>query len=276
LHPSDPRARAELWPGVIRTGVEIALVLVLAVQAARLVWIVAEPSGPFGTPAAEAGLDSNRELAILKTFNAFAPLMPPLAAVEDTSGFTLHGVRVEKDGAGSAIIGVAGKQSVYWVGEEVSPGAVLKEVAADHVTVAHGGRTSRLSLVARPPRPNATASIPSYMVTPRTAAAAPAKPAVIAAVDTKKLLEEAGLRPRTQGGQVTGYTLLPRGAGEMLGRAGLAAGDVLVALNGNRLTPERYSEIEQELTGASQVQLTVERGNETKTITLQTGQAGAK
>jgi type II secretory pathway component PulC len=114
------------------------------------------------------------------------------------------------------------------------------------------------------------------MVAPRTAAAAPVKPAVIATVDTKKLLEEAGLRPRTQGGQVTGYTLLPRGAGETLSRAGLAAGDVLVALNGNRLTPERYSEIEQELTGASQVQLTVERGNETKTITLQTGQVGAK
>ncbi len=90
-------------------------------------------------------------------------------------------------------------------------------------------------------------------------------------VDTKKLLDEAGLRPRTQDGRITGYTLLPRGAGETLGRAGLAAGDVLVALNGNRLTPERYSEIEQELTGAAQVQLTVERGNETRTITLQTG-----
>lgn len=276
MHPLDPRARPELWPGVIRTGVEIALVLVLAVQAARLVWIIAEPSGPFGTPAAEAGLDSGRELAILKTFNAFASRMPAPIAVEDTSGFALHGVRVEKSSAGSAIIGIAGKQSVYWVGEEVAPGAVLKEVAADHVIVAHGGRTSRLSLVARPPQPNATASIPSYMFASRSAATAPAKPVVIAAVDTKKLLEEAGLRPRTQGGQVTGYTLLPRGAGEMLSRAGLAAGDVLVALNGNRLTPERYSEIEQELTGASQVQLTVERGSETKTITLQTGQVGAK
>jgi type II secretory pathway component PulC len=57
----------------------------------------------------------------------------------------------------------------------------------------------------------------------------------------------------------------------MLGRAGLAAGDVLVALNGNRLTPERYSELEQQLTSNARVQLTVERGNETRTITLQTG-----
>lgn len=250
--------------------------LVLAVQAARMVWIIAEPAGPFGTPAAVAASASARDLAILKTFNAFAARGPaPTVAAEDTSDLTLHGVRVGNRGAGSAIIGVSGKQAVYWVGEEIVPGAVLKGVASDHVVVAHGDRTSQLSLVARTPQPNAAASVPSYLLAPRptaaTAAVMSAKPAVITSVDTKKLLEEAGLLPRTQGGQITGYTLLPRGPGEMLGRAGLAAGDVLVALNGNRLTPERYSEIEQELTGASQVQLTVERGSETKTITLQTG-----
>jgi len=247
--------------------VEIALVLVLAVQAARMVWIIAEPSGPFGTPAVDAGA-SDRELSILKTFNAFAPRAPAAVAAEGIDGLALFGVRVGSRGTGSAIIASGGKQSVYWVGEEVAPGAVLKEVAADHVLVAHGKGTSRLALVART-APTATASVPSYMIAPRPAA--PAKPAAVASVDTKKLLEEAGLRPRTQDGRITGYTLLPRGPGEMLGRAGLAAGDVLVALNGNRLTPELYSEIEQEFTGLSQVQLTVERGNETRTITLQTG-----
>jgi general secretion pathway protein C len=272
LQSLDPRARAELWSGAIRTGVEIALVAVLAVQAARVVWIIAEPAGPFGTPVVEVSDDSARDLEILKTFNAFATRgTTPAVVAEDTTGLTLHGVRVESRGAGSAIIGVGGKQSVYWVGEEIATGAVLKEIALDHVVVARGDRSSHLSLVASAPQPKATASVPSYMLAPRAVAAAPAKPTVITSVDTKKLLEEAGLLPRTQGGQITGYTLLPRGAGEMLGRAGLAAGDVLVALNGSRLTPERYSEIEQEFTNASQVQLTVERGNETRTITLQTG-----
>jgi general secretion pathway protein C len=260
-----------LWRGAIRAGVEIALVLLLAVQAARVVWIIAEPAGPFGTPAAEVPDDSARDLAILKTFNAFAPRgAAPAVAAEDTSDFTLHGVRVGNRDVGSAIIGVGGKQSVYWVGEEIAPGTVLKEVSADHVVVAHGDRTSHLSLVASAPQLGATAFVPSYLRA-GPVAGAPAKPTVITSVDTKKLLEEAGLLPRTQGGQITGYTLLPRGAGEMLGRAGLAAGDVLVALNGSRLTPERYSEIEQEFANAPQVQLTVERGNETKTITLQTG-----
>jgi len=247
-------------------------VLVLAFQAARVVWIIAEPVGPFGTPVAVIADDSARNLAILKTFNPFARNgVAPTVTAEDMSGFTLHGIRVGNRGTGSAIIGVGGKQSVYWVGEEIATGAILKEVASDHVVVARGDRTSHLSLVAHAPQPSAAASVPSYMLAPRAAVAAPAKPAVVTSVDTKKLLEEAGLLPRTQGGQVTGYTLLPRGAGEMLGRAGLAAGDVLVALNGSRLTPERYSEIEQEFTSGSQVQLTVERGNETRTITLQTG-----
>ena len=269
MHQLDPRARAEFWRGAVRIGVEVTLVLVLAVQTARAVWIIAEPAGPFGSPVAETANASDRDLAILKSFNPFAPRVPVAVSAEGIDGLTLFGVRVGSRGAGSAIIGAGTKQSVYWVGEEVAPGAVLKEVAADHVVVAQGNRTNRLALLARTPQPNTTASVPPYMVAPRPST--PVKAAVVTPVDTKKLLEEAGLRPRTEGGQVTGYTLLPRGAGETLGRAGLAAGDVLVALNGNRLTPERYSEIEQELTGASQVQLTVERGNETKTITLQTG-----
>jgi len=270
LQSLDPRALAEWWPRAIRIGIEIALLLLLAVQAARVVWIIAEPAGPFGTPVAEVASDSARDLSILKTFNAFALRGPaPVPSADDTSDLALRGVRVARGGSGSAIISVGGKQSLYWVGETLAPGAVLKEVAPDHVVIARGDRASRLSLVAMVPQPNATASVPSYMLAP--SAPEPAKPAVVASVDTKKLIEEAGLRPRTQGGRVTGYTLLPRGAGEMLGRAGLAAGDVLVALNGNRLTPERYSEIEQMLTGTSQVQLTVERGNQTRTITLQTG-----
>jgi general secretion pathway protein C len=270
LHLQSLRAIAERSSGVFRASLEIALVVVLAIQAARLVWIIAEPVGPFGSPpAADTNALSDQELAILKTFNPFAPRVPATTAVKTADGLALFGVRVGNDGTGSAIIASSGKQSVYWVGEQISPGTVLKELAADHVLLAHGARTSRLDLVARAAPPVSSASVPPYIVASRPAPSG--KAPVVASVDTRKLLDEAGLRPRTQDGQVTGYTLLPRGAGEMLGRAGLAAGDVLVALNGNRLTPERYSEIEQELTGASQVQLTVERGNQTRTITLQTG-----
>lgn len=243
--------------------------LVLAVQSARVVWIVAEPSGPFGSPPVASAAGSERKLAILDTFNPFAPRTPAVSNVTSIDGVTLHGVRVTSGGGSSAIIASAGKQSVHWVGEEIAPGAVLKEVASDHVVIAQGSRIAKLTLAARSAQPASTASVPSYMLPARPTVSN--RPPAVAAVDTKKLLEEAGLRPRTQDGQITGYTLLPRGGGEMLGRAGLAAGDVLVALNGNRLTPERYSEIEQELTGASQVQVTVERGNETRTITLQTG-----
>lgn len=241
----------------------------LAVQAARFVWIIAEPAGPFGSPTESTADVSDNDLTILKTFNPFAPRAPARTSVKSPEGLALFGVRVGSSGTGSAIIAAGGKQSVFWVGEEIVPGAMLKEVAGDHVLLAQGESISRLDLVAPRTAPTLAAAVPPSMVASR--AAAPAKPALIASVDTSKLLEQAGLRPRTQNGQITGYTVLPRGGGEMLSRAGLAAGDVLVALNGNRLTPERYSEIEQELTGTSQVQLTVERGSETRTITLNTG-----
>ena len=269
MHPMNRRTMAEWLPAAVRGGLEIAFVLLLAVQGARLTWLMVEPAEPIGTPSAQPQSRFDRDLAVLRNFNPFAPRGPAVStATEDPGSLLLHGVRVSSGGTGSAIISVDGKQSVYWVGEEIAPGAVLKEVAGDHAVIASGERTSRLALAARAATPNSAAVVPSYMIAQRPPA--PAKTPTVTGVDTKKLLAEAGLLPRTQDGRVTGYTLLPRGAGEMLGRAGLAAGDVLVALNGNRLTPERYSELEQQLTGASQVQLTIERGNETKTITLQT------
>jgi general secretion pathway protein C len=262
------RAIAESLPAAFRASLEVALILVLSVQAARLVWIVAEPPGPFGSPVATAPSAADDHFAVLKSVNPFAPRESAASIAADTSGLLLHGVRVGSRGTGSAIISSDGKQALYWIGDEIASGAVLEDVASDHVILAHGETTSRLELAVRASAPNQTGAVPPYMFAPRPAAAPATAP--VSAIDTKKLIAEAGLRPRTEGGRVTGYTLLPRGEGEMLSRAGLAPGDVLVALNGNRITPERYSELEQELTGASQVQLTVERGNETRTVTLRT------
>ena len=247
---------------------EVAFVLVLAVQAARLVWIVAAPSLTMNSaPAASRPIDED-PLAILTQINPFAfkGAVPQSAEGPEADGkFSLFGVRAAGNGKGSAIIAADGaKQSLFRTGEEIVPGVVLEAVAADHVVLARGERTSRLALVASHAQ---EAVIPSYLLSPPAAAVKP-RPV---AVDPKKLIEEAGLLPRIEAGRVTGYTLLPRGGGETLRGAGLIPGDVLVGLNGNQITPERYSELEQELTSSPQVQITVQRGSETKTITLQTG-----
>lgn len=124
-----------------RAGLEAALVVVLAIQTAGLVWAIAAPAPP---PAA-AG--TNRaDLTILTSFNPF------LGADQATGGQTsgqalrLYGVRADADGRGSAIIGTAdGRQASYLVGETVSPGVVLQAVHDNHVVLARGAATTKLT-----------------------------------------------------------------------------------------------------------------------------------
>lgn len=254
----------------MRAGVELALVSLLAVQAARLVWILAEPAMALPpSPSTEARI-GDAELASLTRFNPFAPRGGRLSAAPGADpAMNLYGVRMGGRDGGSAIIAVAGgAQGVFGIGEEVQPGMVLKAVGPDSVELAQGGRIVKLQLASAAGAQGAS-GIPSYLAAP-VRPAAPAKPSPVA-IDPKKFLEETGLRPHTENGKLTGYTVLPRGGAETLRKAGLEAGDVLVGVNGGGISPERYSELERELASSAEVQLTVRRGAETKTITLQTG-----
>ncbi|OHE86324.1 MAG: hypothetical protein A2579_09025 [Lysobacterales bacterium RIFOXYD1_FULL_69_11] len=71
-------------------------------------------------------------------------------------------------------------------------------------------------------------------------------------------------------GRIDGYTLIPRGDDALVRQAGLRAGDVVVAINGNTLTPERLGELESDLAGRDAVELTVLRDGTTRTLTLRT------
>ena len=255
--------------GALRGALEVALVSLLAVQAARLFWILAAPAIALTPPPSDEARITDSQLASLTRFNPFAPRHPNQSgAAANNLAMSLYGVRTGGKDGGSAIIAVSGAaQAVFGIGEEVQPGTVLKSIAADHVELMSRNGTINLPLMAASTASGAS-SVPSYLVTPVKVQAAPKPPAI--AVDPKKFLEETGLRPRTENGRVTGYTVLPRGEAETLKRAGLEAGDVLVGLNGGEISPERYAELEYELS-QPEVQLTVQRGSETKTITLQTG-----
>ena len=255
--------------GLLRAGLEVALVSLLAVQAARLVWIVAEPAMPLAMLPSGAARAGDAALAGLTAFNPFAPRGARVSDAASDPSMSLFGVRTAGRDGGSAIIGVAGAtHAVFGIGEEVQPGVVLKAVAYDHVELTRGGRTIKLPLAGASAAQTGASAIPSYLLSPVRPPAA--KPSSIA-VDPKKFLEETGLRPRTENGRVTGYTVLPRGEAETLKRAGIQAGDVLVAVNGVALSPELYSGLEHELVSGPEVQVTMQRGSETKTITLQTG-----
>lgn len=248
---------------LLRTGVELVLVLLLASQAARLVWLLAVPSGPIGDLPAASGSRAGPVPPLALSFDPFHPGASSAPATADASGYRLHGVRTAGE-TGSAILSAGDDaQAAFQVGDEVAPGVTLAAVGAGHAILSTGAGEQRLELdttaatiAARPASPSGT--LP-------TAGPAPA-PAGGAAVDPKALLAEAGLRARAEGG----YTLIPRGGGQLLRQAGLQAGDVLMAVDGNQLTPERLADLESELASRDEVRLTVQRDGQPRTLTLRT------
>lgn len=137
---------------------EIALIIVLAFQLARLLWAVATPVGPFGDWQARPvpGLSADARAALFARFDPFNRTAPNAGpAVVTSLSLTLYGIRMnEASGGGSAIVaGPDGVQQSVAVGGEVMPGVVLKAVALDHVTITRGGADEQLYLDQSTPAP---------------------------------------------------------------------------------------------------------------------------
>lgn len=269
--------RRESWrpsPKLIRQVVETTLILLLALQAARLTWLLATPAGPMGdaTQYANAGPARAVDLTILQRFDPFFRVEPSQTLASGPApaegGLSLFGVRTNGRGGGSAILGTAdGAQALYSLGEDVGNGMVLRAVAADHVILARGGARTRLefssgsSLPPPPPPPPMGAVL--------APASAPAQ-ASSQGLGPNQFLSAAALSPVMVDGQVTGYRVMARGRGEALARAGLQDGDVLLAVDGSNLSPERLSELPDLLAKAADVEVRFARNGQPMTTRLRT------
>lgn len=131
-------------------ALELVVLLVLALQIARLVWIFAAPPPPLALKAAP--IQKAADPSILATFDAFgsAGASSRVGGAAGVEGFRLFGVR-QTDGGGSAIIaGPDGVQKSYAVGESIVDGVTLASVAADHVELSRAGARTTLSFPERP------------------------------------------------------------------------------------------------------------------------------
>ena len=135
---------------------ELVLIALLAVQCARLVWAVVTPVTPLGDwrPARPGVAGAPGEM--LRGFDPFFRLSSGEAPAAVTSlQLTLYGIRVnEATGSGSAIIATPdGTQKSYAVGDEIMPGAMLKGVAFDHISIDRGGTVEDLYIDQSKPAP---------------------------------------------------------------------------------------------------------------------------
>lgn len=251
----------------LRRVVEAALILLLLVQAGRLVWLFAAP-----TPqAVESRPLSEIDLGVLSRFDAFFRNGGggAEAAPSDGGGLTLFGVRADGAGGGSAIIGLAdGRQVSVGAGEEVEPGLTLSAVAPDHVMLSRGGAPFRLDF---PDMASGAASAaPATAAQPAATAPEPASAEGVV-VDPQRLIAQAGLRPRIQGLRIKGLTVSASGDGGELRNAGLRSGDVILSVNGAALnSPQALAALRGQLADAPSAQIQFERDGQVRSTTIRT------
>ena len=232
------------------TSLKALILAALAVLATQLVWAVVTPVGPFGDwrPPAPRTLSAEAQSALLSTLDPFfrSGAVGAQAGTAAATDLQLFGTRLGSDGLpGSAILGQAdGEQGSYVVGEEVSPGVKLAAVHFDRVELDRGGIRQSIVMPGAPE------------------AASPGKPAT-------SIADGFNFKPRMSGAAVTGVFVSPGRDLVPFNASGLRQGDVIVAVNGARVTSLiDIQQLQASLAPGARLILTVERGAQTLPIPL--------
>ncbi len=272
----DARARAILrrLPVVnVYSFAELLLLAGLAAQCARLAWAIATPVAPLGDwrPAEPTVPGSPGD--ILRGFDPFFRISGAQQPATVTAlNLKLFGTRIDEAmGRGSAIIaGPDNVQKSISVGEEVAPGAVLKSVAFDHVTIERGGVPEDLFLDQSGGAPAAPDTVDDTLADTETAAPLTGStPASAKGITMQQFQSDIGFVPRIDGGRVSGLTVRSQGSGNAFRAAGLRDGDVVTALGGKPVTsPNDIQSAVAGFANGGTVPITVERGGQTLSLSV--------
>lgn len=233
-------------PLSLQSGIELGLILLIAVQAARLLWLAVTPLGPVGDYRGSPSASATASPSGLVGFDPFFRLASGGPVVVTSLTLKLHGVREDRaTGRGSAIIALPnGAQSSFAVGDEIMPGVTLAAVGPDSVTINRNGVSEQVFLdqsepaspavtapptATRPPPPGQAQS-PIRMPVPANSPPAPRTLSGPAEPATR-------FQARQSNGQVTGISVDAAGdGGRALRGVGFEDGDVIVSVNGQRVT----------------------------------------
>lgn len=260
------RARVFRLPGDPAFWLKAILVSVLAVQAARLLWVLVTPVGPLGDWRATgaSAMSPAAQAAIIAAVNPFDRMATPgTASVSLPTDLKLFGVR-PSGGAipGGAIIGLPdGQQISVSIGETVMPGVNLVAVGFDFAEVERQGARQRLFMDQDKPAQTVSAG--------GAAVAAAAPPVTIASPTVDAVRAGVSFAPRQSATGLTGITVAPNGGSPLFASIGFRPGDVIVAVNGTNITsPADLAKLQQSLAPGASIALTVERDGQQVPITF--------
>ena len=244
----------------VYSATELVLLVLIAVQVARLIWTLAAPLGPVGDWRSASALTPRADGSVLIAFDPFFRLSAAGPVAVTSLNLKLTGVREDRaTGRGSAIIQLPdGHQLSFEVGEEIMPGVTLTAVGFDNVTISRGGTQEQIFLDQSQPAPVAGAD--GTVIAP---AAPGAQPQVITpqgpVPGSGPVASAINFMPRRAGAGVNGIVVTPgNDGGRAFSAAGFQPGDVIVAVNGQRVTS--FEQARAAVSGGGVVSVMVERG----------------
>jgi len=271
--------------------VALALVVAIAWQLARVVWLlipgssvgdeVIAPPSQLRTPAAQSsGQVDVQSIATAHIFgeaNAEFVVEAPQETYEDLAetrlSLSLKGTLASTDPA-SAIAIIADnrdEEKVYFIRDTVTAGATLHAVYADRVVLNRGGTLEVLKL----PKdfPEGTGQARRNTTTVRRTATNPRSIQNVVTQNVTKLADVIRPTPYYVSGQMQGYRVYPGRDRKQFAALGLRPGDLIKDIDGAALTnPQQATQIFQSLGNSDQVSVTVERNGQPEVLVLRTSQ----
>jgi general secretion pathway protein C len=280
----------------LRLAVELALVVILALLGARLVWVISSPSDsvakyterPLPSPmrGSSSTLAISTDRTALISENPFDQGEGELIVqdVPETSlNLQLDGLRMstEGGGAGNAIIRTPdGSGTNFRVGDQILPGVTLERILSDRViinrdgadeTLMLGGRGAGLSVI----------SDDSQIVTDsgiaETESGAGAESRETAEITGRlagpdQLFGAINAGPVMTNGALSGYRLNPIGSADIMRQAGLEPGDVLLQINGTSVVNLDMTDVIDRISAMQTAVLEVNRNGSQRTVRLSFGE----
>ncbi|KXS55039.1 MAG: general secretion pathway protein C [Marinobacter sp. T13-3] len=247
----------------------VALAGYLGIQASNLAWAVAwnDPllpglSAPTGQSASQTPKGSVAQYALFGTPNPTEPAMPaPIEAPETTLTLTLVGVMAGTDNSpsGAIVADSRGQTEYYRVGDTLPGNAELVRVDADRILLKRAGKHETLSFERDS---SDSAKRLARAVTPTAPDTPVDRVRETLDKDGQQALDKLGMAPNGRG---QGYVY--NGQQAILNAIGLRSGDVVTALNGQRLgNLEQDIELLRTWRQEPTIKITIKRGNSTRTL----------
>jgi general secretion pathway protein C len=279
--------------GLLPQWVSVLLVVVIAWQLAKIVWmLVPGPSAgdpvtaPANAPVTTGQSNSSADAQTIVAAHIFGeadPDMEPITPVleeadnlQDTrlTNLSLKGTiaATQSELAVAIIADGRDEEKVYSIGEPVTSGANLHAVYADRVVLNENGVLTNLKLPKDFPEGAAPVTRRNTTTSSRATTGTQSIQAVVAQ-NVSRLADVIRPTPYFVNGQQQGYRVYPGRDRQKFSALGLRPGDLMKDIDGQALSdPEQAMQIFQSLDSADQVSVTVERNGQPQVIVLSTSQ----